>query len=374
MMTSRLDRLYTLMSAAGLDALALNPGPSLIYLTGLNFHLMERPTTLLIAPPAQPALIVPELEVQKLQKARIPLTPFAFGDNPQLWINTFHDAASYLGLNGKRVGLEPTRLRYLELSYLQQAIPSADFVSGQDVFSQLRIQKDADEVAAMREAARIAQDALTATLPQVKPGVTERELASELSINLLRAGSDSEFPFQPIVAGGPNSANPHAVPSDRPIETGDLLLFDWGAMYRGYCSDITRTFAVGEISPEFQEIYTLVHTANAAGRAAGKPGCRTGDVDNAAREVIRKGGYGEFFTHRTGHGLGMESHEEPYMFAENDLLLKEGMVYTIEPGIYLPGKGGVRIEDDVVVTAGGSESLTDFPRDLTILESHGQTR
>ncbi len=367
MTTSRLERLYALLNTSDLDAVALNPGPSMTFLTGLNFHLMERPTILLIAPPAPPALIVPELELQKLQNARIPLTPFPFGDNPQLWTDIFESAASSLGLAGKRVGLEPTRMRYLELSYLQQAAPTASFVSGQEVFSQLRIQKDAEEVAAMRQAAVIAQNALLATLPQVKPGITERELASELSINLLRAGADTEFPFQPIVAGGPNSANPHAVPSDRPLETGDLLLFDWGAMYQGYCSDITRTFGVGELSPEFREIYRLVQAANAAGSAAGKPGHRAGDIDRVARDVIQQGGYGQFFTHRTGHGLGMESHEGPYMFAENNLLLQEGMVYTVEPGIYLPGKGGVRIEDDVVVTSSSSECLTDFPRDLTIL-------
>lgn len=367
MSISRLERLNDLITTSGLDAVALNPGPSLTYLTGLSFHLMERPTILLIAPPAQPVIIVPELELQKLQSTRIPLTPVPFGDNPQHWPEVFKSAAANLGLAGKQVGLEPTRMRFLEMTYLQQAAPTASFVSGHEIFNQLRIQKDAEEVAAMRQAAVIAQKALGLTLPHVKPGVTERELASELSVNLLRCGSDSEFPFQPIVAGGPNSANPHAMPSDRPLETGDLLLFDWGAMYQGYCSDITRTFGVGEVEPEFREIYQLVQAANAAGRAAGKPGRRAGDIDSAAREVIQQGGYGPFFTHRTGHGLGMESHEGPYMFAENDLLLLEGMVYTVEPGIYLPGKGGVRIEDDVVITSSGSESLTDFTRELTIL-------
>jgi len=155
------------------------------------------------------------------------------------------------------------------------------------------------------------------------------------------------------------------MPSDRPGD-GDLCC-SIGAMYQGYCSDITRTFGIGELSSEFREIYRLVQAANAAGSAAGKPGRRAGDIDHAARDVIRQGGYGQFFTHRTGHGLGMESHEGPYMFAENDLLLQEGMVYTVEPGIYLPGKGGARVEDDVVVTSSGSECLTDFPRDLTIL-------
>lgn len=367
MTNSRLDRLYQRMNAASLDVLALNPGPSLYYLTGLNFHLMERPTTLLISLTAEPVLILPELEILKINSARVSLTPVPFGDNPLEWDLAFLQAADSLKLNEKRIGVEPTRMRYLELSYLQKAAPTAAFVSGEEVFSQLRIQKDADEIAAMREAAKIAQAALSATLPMVKPGVTERELAAELSINLLRSGSDSEFPFPPIVASGPNSANPHAIPSDRKLQTGDLILFDWGAAYQGYFSDITRTFAVGEISPELREIYHLVKEANTAGRSAGKPGLRAGDVDHAARGIIQHADYGPFFTHRTGHGLGLESHEGPYMFAENDLVLQEGMVYTVEPGIYLPGKGGVRIEDDMVVTANGSESLTDFPRGLTIL-------
>jgi Xaa-Pro dipeptidase len=328
---------------------------------------MERPTVLLLVPPATPALVMPALEMPKVASSRMSLTPFAFGDNSQTWGEVFAQAAAALHLDGKRIGVEPTRLRFLELSYLNHAAPKTTFISGEGVFSQLRIQKDAEEIAAMRQAAIIAQIALTATLPMAKPGVTERELAAELAIQLLRAGSDAELPFAPIVASGPNSANPHAVPSDRKVEKGDLLLFDWGASYRGYASDITRTFGVGQLTDELRQIYQLVKEANAAGQAAGRPGLRAGDVDHAARGVIQRGDYGPFFTHRTGHGLGMEGHEAPYMFAENDLLLQEGMVYTVEPGIYLPGKGGVRIEDDMVVTADGAASLTDFPRELILL-------
>ena len=273
MTTARLDRLYQLISSTGLDAIAINPGPSLFYLTGLNFHLMERPTVLLLAPPATPALVMPELELPKVTSSRLPLTPFAFGDNSQTWGKVFTQAATALQLDGKRVGMEPTRLRFLELSYLNHAAPKAIFVSGEGVFSQLRIQKDAEEIAAMRQAAVIAQKALTATLPMAKPGVTERELAAELAVQLLRAGSDSELPFAPIVASGPNSANPHAVPSDRKVERGDLLLFDWGASYRGYASDITRTFGVGQLSDELRQIYQLVKEANAAGQAPGVRVC-----------------------------------------------------------------------------------------------------
>ncbi|MRR29144.1 aminopeptidase P family protein, partial [bacterium] len=190
MTAARLNRLYQLMTAAGLDAVAVNPGPTLFYLTGLSFHLMERPTVLLLVPSAVPVLIMPELEKLKIASARIPITPIPFGDNMQEWDGVFKKAVTDLKLDGKRIGVEPTRLRFLELSYLQTAAPQAMFVSGEAALGQVRLQKDAEEIAAMRQAAVIAQNALAATLPLVKPGVTERELAAELLINLFRAGSD----------------------------------------------------------------------------------------------------------------------------------------------------------------------------------------
>jgi Xaa-Pro dipeptidase len=181
--------------------------------------------------------------------------------------------------------------------------------------------------------------------------MTERELASELVIQMLRAGADSEMPFAPIVGSGPNSANPHYAPADRKLTPGDLVVIDWGAYHQGYVSDLTRTFAVGEVDAELRKIARIVLEANAAGQAAGRPGVAAGVVDHAARGVIDQAGYGAYFRHRVGHGIGMEGHEGPYMFGENPLLLSVGMTYTVEPGIYLAGRGGVRIEDNMVVTA-----------------------
>jgi Xaa-Pro dipeptidase len=192
-------------------------------------------------------------------------------------------------------------------------------------------------------------------------------LASELVVHLLQGGSQSEMPFAPIVSGGPNSANPHASPSDRKIRPGDLLVVDWGAAVDGYISDLTRTFAVGEVDAEFRKIHKIVLEANAAGRAAGKPGVPCADVDIAARTVIEKAGYGKYFTHRTGHGIGMEGHEEPYMRGDNVQLLEAGMAYTVEPGIYLPERNGVRIEDNIVITVDGAECLSDMPRELRVV-------
>ncbi len=364
MNSKRLERLMDAMRAQEIDVLAFNPGPSMYYLTGLPFHLMERPTVLLVKPGEQPVLVYPELEKAKLSDPGLSIRGITFGDNPGLWAQSFQSAAELLGLNGKTIGLEPTRMRVLELRFLETAAPAARFVSAEKVVASLRMAKDEGEIAAMREAVQIAQRGLETTLPHIQAGMSEKELAGELVLNLLRAGTDPNLPFGPIVSGGPNSANPHASPSERLLQAGDLLVIDWGAACRGYFSDLTRTFAVGTVEAEYRHIHELVLQANTAGRAASKPGIPAGDVDRAARQVISSAGYGAFFTHRTGHGLGMEGHEDPYIFAENQIILTPGMTYTVEPGIYLPDRGGVRIEDNVVITALGHESLSDMPREL----------
>jgi Xaa-Pro dipeptidase len=197
--------------------------------------------------------------------------------------------------------------------------------------------------------------------------MSEKELASELVVQLLKQGSEPEMPFAPIVSGGPNAANPHASPSECRLQAGDLLVIDWGATYDGYVSDLTRTLSIGDVEPEFSHIADLVLQANAAGRKAGKPGTPAKAVDIATRTVIENGGYGQYFTHRTGHGLGMEGHEPPYMRGDNEQILLPGMTYTVEPGIYLPGRGGVRIEDNMVITDHGAESLSDYPRELVYI-------
>ncbi len=367
MTSQRLNHLLELMRAYNFEAAVINPGATLTYLTGLHFHLMERPTLLICKPGYQSVLILPELELSKAKSSITPVKPFTFGDDPSTWPAVMFKALQSLGLEKDKVIVEPTRLRFMEIDYLQQAAPELQFVNGESVFNTLRVQKDSDEIKMMRKAVEIAQNALTATLPMIHIGVSESEIASQLTIEMLKGSSATELPFQPIVASGPNSANPHATPTDRKLASGDLLVIDWGAAYEDYCSDLTRTFAIGEIPDELHLIYETVKAANAAGRSIGKPGVKAGEVDRAARKVIETAGYGEYFTHRTGHGLGMEGHETPYMFGANELPLATGMVYTVEPGIYLPGKGGVRIEDDVVVTANGSESLSNYSRDLQVL-------
>jgi len=363
----RFERLNASLRTSGLDAVILNPGPTLTYLSGLHFHLMERPVVLLFAKDQDPAIVLPELELQKVSSLPYKLQVFSYPENPAEWDSAFRKAVQALGLDGKRIGVEPRQLRLLEFRHVKSGAPEADYPDASDVLSGLRLRKDKAEVDAMRRAVKIAQDALEATIPFIKVGMSEKEISSELVMQLLKHGSDSEMPFAPIVSGGPNGANPHASPSERKLQVGDMLVVDWGAAYDGYISDLTRTFAVGEVDDEFRKIHKIVQDANAAGRAAGKPGVPCADVDKAARDVIEKAGYGVYFTHRTGHGIGMEGHEEPYMRGDNMQILEPGMAFTVEPGIYIPNRNGVRIEDNVVITETGADVLSDMPREIRIV-------
>src|SRR5689334_9557787 len=281
---SRFDQLNTSLGTSGLDAVILNPGPTLTHLAGLHFHLMERPVVLLFAKDQVPAIVLPELELQKVASLPYQLQVFPYPENPSEWDNAFRKAVQALGVDGKRIGVEPRQLRLLEFRHVKAGAPEADYPDASEVLSAMRLKKDQAEVDAMRRAVRIAQEALEATISLIKIGMTEKELSSELVVQLLKQGSEPEMPFAPIVSGGPNAANPHASPSERKLQVGDLLVVDWGASYDGYISDLTRTFAVGEVEDEYKKIHEIVQEANAAGRAAGKPGVPCADVDKAARQ------------------------------------------------------------------------------------------
>ena len=360
----RLERLNEQLKEKDLDCLALVPGANLYYLTGLSFHLGDRPTVAFFRPDQSPALILPALESLKVADLTDVQT-FPWADE-EGYEDAFRHAGAELELSGKRIGVEAFTMRVVEAGLLTQNAAGSQLLPADGVVSALRMRKDAAELDRMRRAAEMAQEAMTATLDHFRLGMTEREIDALLKVAMLESGAEN-ISFNPIVSGGPNSANPHATPSDRPVNEGEFLLFDWGIYHGGYASDITRTFPVGEMEPEMCQIYSLVQEANAAGRAAVKPGVTCGEVDAAARNVIEEGGYGEYFTHRTGHGLGLQVHEAPFIVAGNDRILESGMTFSIEPGVYLPGRGGVRIEDDVVVTEDGGESLTTFPREWTPL-------
>jgi len=345
-----------------LDVLALVSGPNLFYFTDLSFHLSERPVLVLFPIDDAPAIIVPTFEAVKVEDSSIEMNVFSYTDE-EGYTAAFQEACDRLRLAKRTIGAEAFRMRMVEVKLLEQYAPGCNILPAEEALAQLRMHKDQFELEQMRRAIDITEKALRDTMSQVEVGWTEREVAALLKTKMFQRGGEG-MAFSPIVVAGPNAALPHATPGDRPIQPGETIVVDCGAILGGYAADITRTFAFGELGPDMAHIYEVVRAANAAGRAQAGPRTPAEEVDRAARKVIEEAGYGEYFKHRTGHGLGLDVHEPPYIVEGNERILKPGMTFTVEPGIYLPGQGGVRIEDDVLVTEDGAESLTMFPREF----------
>jgi len=365
--SNRVSQLQNLMRIEKLDILALNAGVDLEYFTGLKFHLSERPAVLLIPSDGKPVFIFPEFEQEKVKLSLIDLDLYPYLEDPMTWPRVFSNATNKLGLPQKTIGVAPESFRFLELDLIQTAIGHHRFISAASILRILKIHKHDEEVLAIRRAIFIAEKALLVLLPQIKPGVTEKWLANQLVIHLLNEGSAPDLPFEPIIASGPNSADPHSVPSDRKLQKGDALIIDWGARFNGYVSDLTRSFIVAGENSFLSQIAEIVLKANQTAIAAARPMIAASEVDKAARGVINNAGFGDAFIHRTGHGIGLMAHEDPYISQSSPSTLEAGMVFTIEPGIYLPGKGGIRIEDNILITDSGCEVLSTLTREVKII-------
>ncbi|CAH1210198.1 Aminopeptidase YpdF [Paenibacillus plantiphilus] len=265
-----------------------------------------------------------------------------------------------------RLGFEQDHVVYSEYLAWQEALGSIELVPVSGVVEGLRMIKDDAELAVMRDAAALADDTFRHILGFIRPGISERAVALEMEMYMRGKGATSSS-FETIVASGERSALPHGVASDRIIGMNEFVKLDFGAYYGGYCSDLTRTIVVGAPTERHKEIYAIVLEAQLTALAGIKPGMTGRDADALARDVITKYGYGDHFGHGTGHGLGMEIHESPRLSKTGDIVLAPGMTVTVEPGIYIPGFGGVRIEDDIVITETGNSLLTSSPKELFIL-------
>jgi Xaa-Pro dipeptidase len=362
----RLRQVQQGLQKNGIDCLALIPGSNLQWLTGMNFGLMERALILFIPAGQEPVLVLPALEKVKWESDEVfPARIFAWDDKegPQ---EAAHLAASALPAI-KTLAVEDLRMRVMEYKLVRHSLPEAQIVTAEEIMAPLRLRKDASEVAAMRKAVKVCEAALDEVVSGIAPNMTERQIARRLSSALLLHGADG-VPDGPQVLSGPRSALPHGGPTERRALPGELLLFDFVATVEGYYADITRTFVVGRPPDEQQRrIYEAVLRANETGRKSICSGVACETVDSAVRSVIESAGFGKNFIHRTGHGLGLEVHEGPYLVAGNQMRLETGMAVTVEPGVYVEGWGGVRIEDDVVVSEGGGESLTSFSREFRVI-------
>ena len=265
----------------------------------------------------------------------------------------------------RRMGFEDAYMTVQDHERYRKAL-SCDLVPATDLLWQLRMVKDEEELEAMVAAQRIAERALEDILEEIRPGVTEKEIAARLQYLMLHYGA-SDMSFDPIVVSGPNGSLPHGVPSEKTIQQGEFVTMDFGCVYHGYCSDMTRTVAVGFATEEMQTVYQTVLSAQEAGIAAARAGLTGREVDGAARAVISAAGYGAYFGHSFGHGVGVEIHEAPNASPMNEKPLPAGAVISAEPGIYLPGKLGVRIEDVILLTEDGCRNLTKAPKDLIVL-------
>jgi len=360
------DAIATLRRIAddnAVDAVAIVPGSNFARLFGGDFMQHERPLLVLVPVTGPAAAIVPELELGPFGALQLPVEVHAWRDQTGY-------AAAFEAMFGTTapasIGVEGLLMRVFVDQALRAAVPGLHIADLQRELSRVRLHKSADEIASLRRAIAVTEAALGETLEAVRPGMSEKAIEQRLVQALFAHGAEG-LSFAPIVAAGGHSANPHASAREVAVQDGDPLLFDLGARVDGLCADITRTVFVGHASDRHLAIHQSVQAANRAGVEAVRPGATAHDIDEAATGTLERSAFAEHVLTRTGHGLGREVHEDPYIMRGNHQALEPGMVFTVEPGLYVPGDIGVRIEDDVLVTDDGVESLTGFDRSAILV-------
>ncbi|MCW2895431.1 MAG: peptidase [Actinomycetia bacterium] len=360
--SERLARVAEVVRAKGLDVLLLTPGPDLRYVTGYDAKQLERLTCLAVPAKGDPFLLVPQLELKAAQAS----PAGALSLEILTWGETEHPFGMIASAAREphSVALSD-RMWALHVLAFKDAFPAAELRLASTVLSPLRMRKSAAEVGALKAAGE-AIDRVHANVPGwLRPGLTERQVGAKIAEAILAEGH-VQVDFV-IVGSGPNAASPHHEVSDRVIQDGDVVVVDiGGTMPSGYCSDCTRTYAIGQPPDDFIKYYEVLYRAQEAATTSVRPGVTAESVDRTAREIIADAGYGEWFIHRTGHGIGLESHEDPYIVEGNTIPLEPGMAFSIEPGIY-PGPHGARIEDIVVCAEDGHQRLNNARRDLVIV-------
>jgi len=355
----RADRLRARFGEAEIDALLVTSLPNVRYVTSFTGSA----GMLLVTPDALVFTTDGRYRTQSAEQLA------AAGVDAEIEVGatiTAQREALARALDGSaRVGLEAHAITWSQQRAFAETFAGHDLVPTEGIVEQLRRVKEPGEVARIHSACAIADDALAAMLPRLADAPTEREFALELEVEMRQRGASGNS-FDPIVASGPNAAKPHARPSDRRVGRGELVVIDFGCIVDGYCSDMTRTVSVGDPGADARHIWDVVRESQWAGREAVRAGIESAEVDRACRDVIVAAGWGDAFVHGTGHGVGLEIHEAPRVAATARDTLERGSVVTVEPGVYLPGVGGVRIEDTVVVTPEGSDPLTAFPKELVL--------
>ncbi len=355
----RRQALAALMQQKGVDYVLINNPTNMFYYCGVMYHTMERLSALLFAAASGDThLVLPAMELGRLSDDSITEIPYLDGENN---IKMLADQIK----KGAKIGIEKDYLNFGRAEALAQELSAgiSDFADIAPMVAGMRLIKDEAEIELMQIACTKTDEMLAIWKKCLHEGVKESEIRFELvRLMALTEGVEAAFNFQSSI--GANTAIAHGIRGERIAKAGEQVIIDFGLCYQHYNSDITRTFFIGEPEKEFGEIYKIIQAANQAGIEAAKPGVKIKAVDDAARKVITDAGYGEYFTHRTGHGLGIDVHESPNIRYDNEDILVPGMTFTVEPGIYLPGRGGVRIEDDILITETGHRILTGYNREL----------
>lgn len=360
-LTSRKNRITELMKKSGVKAIVLSPSMNMLYTTGFNTFPGERLLVSILDENGEVIFIAPRMYEQEIREKGV-FDRIISWDDSQDPGDILDSICIEKGYSGSMIAVEDT-MWFNAFEKIHGSFGQAAFIKASGLIGELRKYKAEDEAEKMRKSSELAEKALGEVIPLIKAGMKEIQVREMLEAEMKKQGLASPS-FDTIIGSGPNSALPHYTAGDKVLEIGDSIVIDFGGMYQGYCSDMTRTIMLGKATKEYKEVYEAVKGAQMSAVEAVKPGMRASDIDAAARDYITEKGYGDYFIHRTGHGIGMEVHEEPYISNISNTVLQPGMVFSIEPGIYLPGKFGVRIEDLVMVTETGVEVLNKFSKDL----------
>ncbi|ANU25734.1 M24 family metallopeptidase [Planococcus versutus] len=364
---TKMNQLQQYLKEQSIDAAFITDPYNVFYVSGFQSNPHERLLGVMVFAEAEPFLICPKMEMPDAKNAG--WTGEIVGhEDTQNSMDILYQAAQSREIELKSLAIEKAHMTVERHESLLSAFGSLSIAQLDDQLNAMRVIKDDAELEILREAAALADYAIEVAARTIKEGITEVEVMTEIELALKKRGV-THMSFDTTVLTGARAASPHGKTGDYKLKTGDLVLFDLGVVHKGYCSDITRTLALGEPGEEQKKVYDIVYRSEMAALEAVKPGVTAAELDQISRKVITDAGYGEYFTHRLGHGLGIDVHEFPSIHGENHMKMEKGMVFTLEPGIYVPGKVGVRIEDDVAVTTDGYEVLTKYPKELQIINN-----
>ena len=359
------NKLCEVMDKNNVGAMMIGPSVDLQFLTGFNPQVCERFQAFFILSNGECFHISPQIYLEEAEKCLDSHTEIFMWKDSDIFLDAIRVASQKYHLNGKTIAIN-NAIRGIDLIDIKEIL-NAKFINGHDILENLRVIKINDEIIKLREAAKIADEVMGETIDYISPGMTEGDIKKKIEELFMQKGA-KELAFKPGVISGPNSSKPHYNKDLRTIEEKDIIILDIGCKYKGYCSDISRTVFVGGITDEEKKVYDIILRANEAGEKMAKQGVIAEDLDKAARDIIESEGYGQYFLNRTGHGIGITVHEAPYIRTGNKQRLEKGMAFSVEPGIYMQNKFGLRIEDIVVVGADGPEVLNNFTKEIIVIK------